>query len=220
MPASAIRLVELGADVGIRTKNGTLAADIARTSGCADLAAWLDDELAKGRPKRCPRRFAQKRGVARDQAEASLPVHSPMPPPMTSVIWNPPQPTVKTELPLRKEAYYASHHKSAPPVLGYEMNKAKLRSANSDSALIDPEIYDTLTEQLFPVFESLGLRDKLPAAVEWCQLQGAENIDDIMEDDGCASDLADALRLPRIKRNKLVSRLACEDRESVRIRSL
>uniref|UniRef100_A0A7S3SMG1 Uncharacterized protein n=1 Tax=Strombidinopsis acuminata TaxID=141414 RepID=A0A7S3SMG1_9SPIT len=72
-----------------------------------------------------------------------------------------------------------------------------------------------ITEELDPIFESLNLKYLLPSAAMWCVQQGAERLEDVMEDEGCVDDLADLLNLPRLKRNKLVNRLTPESRKDM-----
>jgi hypothetical protein len=108
------------------------------------------------------------------------------------VIWSAPH---KLDVdPVLKEAYrVAVQSPSAKP------GKKRWNKAPSMDDIPDHTPRDTLTEQLGPILHELGLRDKIPAAVQWCLQQGAENLDDIVQDKGCSEDLAAALGLPRIK---------------------
>ena len=49
----------------------------------------------------------------------------------------------------------------------------------------------------------LNLEEKLPAAANWCQDEGAESVEDLMEED-YADQLAKFLQLPQIKRTRLI----------------
>lgn len=64
-----------------------------------------------------------------------------------------------------------------------------------------------LTEELGVIFEGINQMHLLPAAVMWCLQQGAENLNDVMEDESCVEDLADLLNMPRLKRSKFVTRM-------------
>lgn len=64
-----------------------------------------------------------------------------------------------------------------------------------------------LTEELKAIFEGINQTHLLPAAVMWCLQQGAENLNDVMEDESCVEDLADLLNMPRLKRSKFITRM-------------
>jgi len=207
MPQAAIRLVELGADIGIRTKNGTLASDIARTSGCADLAAWLEQELARGRPKRCPRRPQPALAPVSEMPARTVP-ETP------GVIWSSPSPSEQ-----KLDGGYVRPRLDSPGS-GSKAGKKRWNKARSLGDISDGMPREALTEQLGLILHELGLRDKVPAAVDWCLQQGAESLDDIIQDTGCSKDLADALGLPRIKRNKFIARLDPVENDVMRVKSL
>ena len=57
---------------------------------------------------------------------------------------------------------------------------------------------------LQPVFEKLGIEDKLPLADAWCREAGAECLADLS---GYETQISEHLSLPLIKRGKLVAEL-------------
>eukprot|EP00802_Teleaulax_amphioxeia_P003505 Tamp_03508.p1 GENE.Tamp_03508~~Tamp_03508.p1 ORF type:complete len:475 (-),score=55.85 Tamp_03508:902-2326(-) len=69
-------------------------------------------------------------------------------------------------------------------------------TANSGSSL--PTI-----EGLKTLMLSLKLEEKLPAATKWCRDNGAESVEDLMEED-YADQLTKALQLPQIKSTRLI----------------
>ena len=54
------------------------------------------------------------------------------------------------------------------------------------------------------LMSSLGLEDKAHAAAKWCQVHGAESVQDLIEED-YAEQLVKELDLPQIKAKKLVT---------------
>jgi hypothetical protein len=107
---------------------------------------------------------------------------------------------------------------------GLDLPGSKASSAGNRARTLDESQSSTsrevLTEQLGPILDQLSLGDQVPAAVAWCVQQGADNLDDIVQDKGCAEALAEALGLPRIKRNKLIARLDPVENDVMRIKSL
>lgn len=130
------------------------------------------------------------------------------------VIWSSPSPSEQ-----KLDGGYVRPRFDSPGS-GSKADKKRWNKARSLGDISDGMPREALTEQLGPILHELGLRDKVPAAVDWCLKQGAESLDDIIQDTGCSKDLADALGLPRIKRNKFIARLDPVENDVMRVKSL
>ena len=99
-----------------------------------------------------------------------------------------------------KMKYLQQQTQQVLPPAGNSVNEgaatSSVEQATSGSSLSTIEGLETL-------LSSLKLEEKLPAATKWCQDEGAESVEDLMEED-YADQLAKALQLPQIKSTRLI----------------
>ena len=70
-------------------------------------------------------------------------------------------------------------------------------------------------EGLEKLLSSVNLEEKLPDATKWCRDEGAERVEDLMEED-YAEQLAKALQLPQIKSTRLIKAIkSCKSSQAV-----
>jgi len=88
---------------------------------------------------------------------------------------------------------------------GVELKSMNLVQGAAASSVEQADSASTLStiKGLETLLSLLNLQQKLPAATKWCRDQGAESVEDLMEED-YADQLTKALQLPPIKSTKLI----------------